>query len=128
MKKLTIILFLVALFTSQALGHKQEEEWANFVVIAIITIMNNVDDMLLAQQLKTVQEVELSHGLICGIPNGVESGGKKRVNARRWLINMSSTQKMIKKTSPTGPDDTTRRFFREESDSEFKNAPTHQTY
>ena len=48
MKKLTIILFLVALFTSQALGHKQEEEWVNFVVIAIITIMNNVDDMLLA--------------------------------------------------------------------------------
>ena len=72
------------------------------MVIAIITIMNNVDDMLLAQQLKTVQEGEISHGLICGIPNGVESGGKKRVNDRRWLINMSTTQKMIKKTSPTG--------------------------
>ena len=70
------------------------------MVIADITIMNNVDDMLLAQQLKTVQEVEMSHGLICGIPNGVESGGKKRVKDRRCLINMSTTQKMIKKNTP----------------------------
>ena len=72
------------------------------MVIAIITIMNNVDDMLLAQQLKTIQEVEVSYGLVCGIPNGVESGGKKRVKDRRCLINMSTTQKMIKKISPTG--------------------------